>query len=124
MQSRSSSRRLTTRRAAETPDLDGFGRVDLADFRHNSSVDIGSDRLFGRTSRNLKGPVEKLLRFRNYWIYSAGCAIAWAVVLVLAWTIRGPGSAQTLLLVFLGFLIGWGSGTIARYVYPPPKRWR
>ena len=30
-----------------------------------------------------------MLRFRNYWIYSAGLAIAWAVVLILARTIRG-----------------------------------
>jgi hypothetical protein len=26
-------------------------------------------------------------------------------------------------LVFFGFCIGWVSTTIARYVYPPPKRW-
>ncbi len=41
-----------------------------------------------------------MLRFRNYWIYSAGLAIAWAVVLILALTIRGSESAQTILLVF------------------------
>jgi len=28
-----------------------------------------------------------------------------------------------ILLVFFGFCIGWVSTTIARYVYPPPKRW-
>ena len=65
----------------------------------------------------------KMLRFRNYWIYSAGLAIAWAVVLLLTLVIRGTQSAQTLLLVFLGFCICWVSATIARYVYPPPKRW-
>jgi hypothetical protein len=27
-------------------------------------------------------------------------------------------------LVFAGASIGWASGTIARYVYPPPRRWR
>ena len=64
-----------------------------------------------------------MLRFRNYWIYSAGLAIAWAVVLILALTIGGSGRAQTILLVFFGFCIGWVSTTIARYVYPPPKRW-
>jgi len=64
-----------------------------------------------------------MLRFRNYWIYSAGLAIAWAVVLILALTIRGSESAQTILLVIFGFCIGWVSTTIARYVYPPPKRW-
>jgi len=64
-----------------------------------------------------------MLRRRNYWIYSAGLAIAWAVVLILTRTIRGSESTQTILLVFSGFCIGWVSTTIARYVYPPPKRW-
>jgi hypothetical protein len=62
-------------------------------------------------------------RFRNYWIYSLGLAIAWAVVLALALTIRGGNGARTFLLVFLGFCIAWVSGTIARYVYPPPRHW-
>ncbi len=64
-----------------------------------------------------------MLRFRNYWIYSAGLAVAWAVVLILALTIGGSERAQVYLLVFFGFCIGWVSTTIARYVYPPPKRW-
>jgi hypothetical protein len=64
-----------------------------------------------------------MLRFRNYWSYSAGLAIAWAVVLILSWMIGGSERAQTALLVFGGFCIGWVSTTIARYVYPPPKRW-
>ncbi len=62
-------------------------------------------------------------RFRNYWIYSAGLAIAWVIVLLLVLTVGGTDKAQTTLLVFLGFCIGWVSTTIARYVYPPPKRW-
>src|SRR5205823_332661 len=41
----------------------------------------------------------------------------------LALTIGGSERAQTYLLVFFGFCIGWVSTTIARYVYPPPKRW-
>jgi hypothetical protein len=64
-----------------------------------------------------------MLRFRNYWIYSAGLVVAWAVVLLLTLVIRGTQSAQNVLLVFLGFCICWVSATIARYVYPPPKRW-
>ena len=64
-----------------------------------------------------------MLRYRNYWIYSTGLAIAWAVVLLLTLTIRGKEGAQPILLVFGGFVIGWVSTTIARYVYPPPKRW-
>jgi len=64
-----------------------------------------------------------MLRFRNYWIYSVGLVIAWAIVLLLTLVIRGTQSAQSILLVFFGFCIGWVSTTIARYVYPPPKRW-
>ena len=64
-----------------------------------------------------------MLRYRNFWTYSIGLAIAWAIVLILALTIRGREGAQPFLLLFGGFCIGWVSTTIARYVYPPPKRW-
>jgi hypothetical protein len=64
-----------------------------------------------------------MLRFRNYWIYSAGTAIAWAVVLLLVRTIYGREKAQLTLLVVWGVGICWVSETIARYIYPPPKRW-
>jgi hypothetical protein len=30
---------------------------------------------------------------------------------------------QKNILVFFGWVIAWVSTTIARYVYPPPKRW-
>jgi hypothetical protein len=62
-------------------------------------------------------------RFRNYWLYSTSLALVWAVVLLLVLTIRGRASAHAALLVALGYGLGWVSTTIARYVYPPPKRW-
>jgi hypothetical protein len=52
-------------------------------------------------------------RFRNYWYYSIGLVIAWAVVIRLALTIRGPVGVQPFLLTFGGFCIGWVSTTIA-----------
>lgn len=64
-----------------------------------------------------------MLQNRNYWVYSAGLAVAWAIVLVLTSTIWNSNREQTVLLVFLGFFLGWVSGTIARYVYAPPKKW-
>jgi len=64
-----------------------------------------------------------MLRYRNYWIYSAGLAVAWAIVLALVFSIRGPAGGHIVLLVFGGFCIGWVTTTIARFVYPPPKRW-
>lgn len=60
---------------------------------------------------------------RNFWIYSAGLAVSWAIVFILVSSTRGGGGVHALLPVFGGFCIGWISTTIARYVYPPPKRW-
>ncbi|MBW4041478.1 MAG: hypothetical protein HIU86_05045 [Acidobacteria bacterium] len=61
-------------------------------------------------------------RFSSYWVSSAGLAIAWALVVGIG-SVARPASASTLALVFGGFAIGWVSTTIARYVYPPPRRW-
>ena len=62
--------------------------------------------------------------YRNYWVYSAALVIAWAIVLLLVQTVGGTEKVQTTLVLFLGFCIGWVSTTIARYVYPPSKRWQ
>ena len=62
-------------------------------------------------------------RYRNYWTYSIGLAVAWAIALILTFAIRGSQGGYTTLLVFSGFCIGWVSTTIARYIYPPPKHW-
>lgn len=59
---------------------------------------------------------------RNYWTYSIGLVVVWAVILGIAWSTRAA-HAEQLLWVFGGFVISWVSGTIARYVYPPPRRW-
>jgi hypothetical protein len=60
---------------------------------------------------------------RSYWLYSAACAGVWIIILVVA-KVADPHRYHELSLVFLGFAIAWVSGTIARYVYPPPRRWR
>jgi hypothetical protein len=65
-----------------------------------------------------------MLRLRNYWTYSAGLAIALVIVVTPTHAVGGAEKAHTTLLVAVGFCIGWLSTTIARYVYPPPKRWR
>jgi hypothetical protein len=62
-------------------------------------------------------------RYRNYWVYSVGLALAWAVVFALTGALHGGAAARHVLPVFGGFCIGWVSTTIARYVYPPPRRW-
>jgi hypothetical protein len=40
-------------------------------------------------------------------------------------TIVAPAHKRNIIfLIFEGFVTGWLSATIARYVYPPPKKYR
>ncbi len=61
---------------------------------------------------------------RTYTAYSVATAIVWVVILVLALLLDSSNTMHTFWLVSLGFLLGWVSATIARVVYPPPKRYR
>ena len=62
-------------------------------------------------------------RFSNtYTGYSIGCAIVWAIALAAVSVVGGGAKSDTVRLVFAGWVIGWLSATIARSVYPPPKR--
>jgi hypothetical protein len=63
------------------------------------------------------------LRLRNYWTYSIGWFVAWGIVLAIVSAARRD-KLSVFVLVFAGASIGWASGTIARYAYPPPRRWR
>jgi hypothetical protein len=64
-------------------------------------------------------------RLRTYTSYGIGCAAVWAVILI-GTQIDGatPHTQNTFWLISLGWWIGWLSATIARAVYPPPKKWR
>ena len=64
-----------------------------------------------------------LSRFRNYWIFSAAIGIVWLIVIIIRVTIGGATLRDTLL-IFGGFAVGWVATTIARYVYPPARRWQ
>jgi hypothetical protein len=61
-------------------------------------------------------------RFHTYTAYSIGCAIVWAIILAGVSSAAGSATRHKLMLVFGGWVIGWLSATIARAVYPPPKR--
>jgi hypothetical protein len=61
-------------------------------------------------------------RFRTYKAYTIGCGIAWAILWVIVGTQASEDTQKRIGLVFLGWLIGWTSATIARSVYPPPSR--
>lgn len=62
-------------------------------------------------------------RFRTYTAYSIGTTIVWGLVLLVAWLIDPSSARDTFWLVSLGFFLGWLSATIARVVYPPPKKY-
>jgi hypothetical protein len=63
-------------------------------------------------------------RIRTYTASSAEVGIVWALLLVLASLLDPAGRRNKLFLVLSGFVIGWLSAAIARYVYPPPKKYR
>jgi hypothetical protein len=58
----------------------------------------------------------------SYTGYSIGCAIVWAVILAVVSVAGDTDTRHTFLLLFGGWVIGWLSATIARAVYPPPRR--
>ncbi len=62
------------------------------------------------------------MRYR-YWGYSIGAFLVWGVILIIFGARGNAPILHDLLLVFLGWTIAWVSTTIARVVYPPPKRW-
>jgi hypothetical protein len=60
---------------------------------------------------------------RTYSTYSITSAVVWLVLLGLVWAVDSPATRTAFLLVGLGWWIGWLSATIARSVYPPPKKY-
>jgi hypothetical protein len=60
----------------------------------------------------------------TYTGYSVGCAVVWAVILLVAQHRLDAQNRNMLRLVCGGWWSGWTSATIARAGYPPPKRLR
>jgi hypothetical protein len=60
-------------------------------------------------------------RLRTYTAYSIGCAVVWAVILIVVSTQASSHKRNNIRLVFFGWVLGWLSASIARVVYPPPK---
>ena len=61
---------------------------------------------------------------RSFTAYSVACGIVWAVLLAGRMIVGHGHPDQIVIYVFFGWVIGWLSATIARFVYPPPRRWR
>jgi hypothetical protein len=64
-----------------------------------------------------------MAKYRNYWTYSIACSVVWSVILAVVAASGSRDKVHNVLLVFGGWAIAWVSTTIARFVYPPPKRW-
>lgn len=79
--------------------------------------------VFPPAKRWMVYPSQTVNPLRNYWVYSGCLVIAWVVMLTLTRATLGGQVAQTMVFVLYGFCLGWISTTIARYGYPPPKRW-
>src|SRR5258708_25796364 len=60
----------------------------------------------------------------TYTGYSVGCAVVWAVILLIAQRRLDSQYRNMLRLVCGGWWSGWTSATIARTRDPPPKRLR
>jgi hypothetical protein len=63
-----------------------------------------------------------MAKYRTYWVYSVGCFVVWAVLLAVV-AAMDTKTKHNVVLIFSGWAIAWVSTTIARYVYPPPRRW-
>ena len=55
--------------------------------------------------------------WRKSWtVYSVGLFIAWAIVLMLIWWLKGGKHLEPVALVCGGFFLGWLSATIKMYL--------
>jgi hypothetical protein len=63
-------------------------------------------------------------RRRSYAAYSTGGALAWTVILVIATRTDDEKKHRPARLTCAGWWLGLISATIARHIYPPPRRWR
>lgn len=55
----------------------------------------------------------------DYLGWSLACGIAWVVIWIL---LASANTVHTFGYVFVGWIIGWGMATLARAVYPAPRR--
>jgi hypothetical protein len=58
----------------------------------------------------------------TYTAYGIGFFAAWAVLLAICAATVSSKTMGYILSIFGGAVIGWTSATIARVVYPPPKK--
>jgi hypothetical protein len=60
----------------------------------------------------------------TYTGYAIGCAAVWALIWLIALRTAKKETLDKLRITFPAWVMGWTSATIARYVYPPPRKKR
>jgi hypothetical protein len=50
--------------------------------------------------------------YKSWAIYSIGIFIAWAIIVLIRWRLKGTPDLNEIGLIFGGFFIGWLSATI------------
>jgi len=61
-------------------------------------------------------------KLNSYTVYSIGCAVVWAAIWIVVGTRADDDTRKAFRSAFGGWVAGWTSATIARAVYPPPRR--
>ena len=61
-------------------------------------------------------------RLDTYTAYGIGCAAVWAAILIATQLRTDSQTRNTIRLMCAGWWLGWISASIARVVYPPPKK--
>jgi hypothetical protein len=67
-------------------------------------------------------PALRPARLNSYLAYSIGCGVAWSVVWVIVALTEPRHRVDQIAIFFGGWVLGWVSSSIARVVYPPPKK--
>ena len=67
-------------------------------------------------------PILRPGRMNTYTAYGIGFFAAWAVLLAICAATVSDKTLGYIFAIFGGSVIGWTSATIARVVYPPPKK--
>lgn len=61
-------------------------------------------------------------RMNTYTAYGISFFAAWAVLLAVCAATVPSKTLRYIFAMFFGSVIGWASATLARVVYPPPKK--
>jgi|GEM_PF-3396743 hypothetical protein len=59
--------------------------------------------------------------YNTYTAHGIGCGVVWAVVWIVLATEASNLTRHRMFLVFLGWVIGWSTATIARAAYKRPR---